>query len=138
MKILRADDEVVRRDSKGKKVGVRCLKDYSSMRTNTLNAMSARPSIVLFCRPKQTCYRRGHAAFLQLFNSGLLSISQSRYESKPFMNYLWLWLSSLEAKKICAYTYTAWIIMLKPFERHLFTSFYMQKQTTKTTIWEPI
>lgn len=88
MKILREDNELVRRGSKGKKVGVRFLKDYSSMRTNMLNAMSAGPSIVLFYRPKQTCYRRGHAAFLQLFNSGLLSISQSRYERRHFMNYL--------------------------------------------------
>lgn len=89
MKFLREDNKFVRGDSKGKKVvAVRCLKDYSNMRTNMVNAMSTEPGIFLFYRPKQTCYRRGHAAFLQLFNSGLLPISQSRYESEHFMNYL--------------------------------------------------
>lgn len=78
------------------------FKGLQQHRANMLNAISAEPSIVLFYRPKQTCYRRGHVAFLQLFNSGLLSISQSRYESEHFMNYL-----CLNAKKICVYMYTA-------------------------------
>ena len=64
MKILREDDEIVRRASnREEEVTVRCLKKCSNMRTNILNTMSAELSTVLFLQTQTDVLQEGPCSF---------------------------------------------------------------------------